>query len=68
MEERKIYIEPNTVADIGIAYKNGYIVHVNSNAGLISIYKVEEDKKKHIATHLLKYEEKEEVEEDTNNI
>ena len=65
MQERKIYIEPDTIADIGIAYKNGYIIHVNSNAGLISIYKVEEDKKKHIATHLLRYTDIEEVEEDT---
>lgn len=63
MQQRKIFIEPNTIADIGIPYKNGYIIHVNSDSGIISIYKVENEEKKHIATHLLSYEElKEEIE------
>ena len=57
MQQRKIFIEPNTIAEIGIPYKDGYIVHVNSNSGIISIYKVENEEKKHIATHLLAFEE-----------
>lgn len=56
MQQRKIFIEPNTTAEIGIPYKEGYIIHVNAGSGVVSIYKVNENKKEHIVTHLLAFE------------
>ena len=57
MKDRTIFIEPNTTAEIGIPYKEGYIIHVNAGSGVVSMYKVNENKKEHIVTHLLAFEE-----------
>lgn len=61
MKAQQLLIQKNNIVDIAIDYGDGYILHVNNNSGLISLYKAVGNQKEHVQTILL--EDKEECTE-----